>query len=167
MATNPLTARYLEIAKSSPYLASVLKPGRQLVEAQYYAYNGRIGTDAVPLALNVPQVDTFDTQADSDFVLTMISACIQPEANGAMQYNGNVAMQVQDLATGKFMFSAPTPIALVTGAGGFPFRLAAPRVLNPNTSIAVSATNRDALINGGLGPVALFYAFHGTRLFYA
>jgi len=167
MATNPLTARFLEIAKTSPYLAGVLKPGRQLAEARYYAYNGRIGTDAAPLALNVAQVDTFDTQADSDFVLTMISACIQPEANGAMQYNANVATQIQDLSTGKFLFNVPTAIALVTGAGGFPFRLAAPRVLNPNTSIAVTAINRDALINGGAGPVGFFYAFHGTRLFYA
>lgn len=145
----------------------MLKPGRTLIDAKYYAYDGRVGSDATPLDLDVPQAITFDTQADSDFVVTLVSACVQEEVNGAMHYNDNVALQVRDLSSGKDLFNIPTPLALVTGAGGFPFRLAVPRIWNPNTSIQVTAINRDSLINGGEGPVGLFFAFHGTRLFYA
>jgi hypothetical protein len=164
---NEFQARYLALLTSSPYIASVAKPGRAIVDVQYYAYNGRVGTDAVPLALNVPQTSTFDTQSDSDFVLTFFSACVQETAAGAMIYNANTALQIQDLSTGKLFFNVPTALGLISGAGGFPFVFPSPRVLNPNTSIAVTATNRDTLVNGGLGPVGLFYAFHGTRIFYA
>ena len=164
---NPLEAKYLEILNGSDYMAAVRKPGRQIVGVQYYAYNVRVGSVAVPLADGVPQTTTFETQSDSDFVVSQVAAAVQAEDNGAMLYNGNVVIQIQDLSSGKLMFNRPAAIALVTGAGGFPFVLPAARVWNPNTSIAVQATNRDSLINGGAGPVGLFLAFHGTRLFYA
>ena len=167
MANNPLQAKYLEILNASPYLDAVRKPGRQVVDVQYYAYNVRVGSVAVPLADGVAQTTTFETQADSDFVVSEVSAALQAEDNGAMLYNGNVVLQVTDLSSGKLFYNRPAALALVTGAGGFPFVLPAARVWNPNTSIAVTATNRDALINGGAGPVGLFLAFHGTRLFYA
>lgn len=167
MANNPLEAKYLEILNASDYMAAVRKPGRQIVGVQYYAYNVRVGSVAVPLADGVPQTSVFETQSDSDFVVSEISAALQAEDNGAMLYNGNVAIQIQDLSSGKLFFNRPAAIALVTGAGGFPFVLPAARVWNPNTSIAVQAINRDALINAGNGPVGLFLAFHGTRLFYA
>lgn len=160
-------AKYLDILVNSPYISGVAKPGRKIADVQYYAYNGRIGSDAVPLAANVPQISTFDTQADSDFVVSYISAAIQEVADGPMIYNANVAIQIQDLSTGKQFFNVPTALALVTGAGGFPFVLPAPRVFNPNTSIAVTGINRDPLLNTAAGPVGLFYAFHGARIFYA
>lgn len=167
MATNEFQAKFLQLLTASPYIAAVAKQGRPIVDVQYYAYNGRVGTDAVPLAPDVPQTITFDTQSDSDFILTFISATLQEVTNGAMIYNGNTALQIRDLSTGKVFFNVPTALALVSGAGGFPFVLPAPRVLNPNTSIAVSATNRDSIVNAGAGPVGLFYAFHGTRIFYS
>lgn len=165
-AANPFQTRYLDILRASPYLAPVLRPGQAPVDIAYYAYNTRVGSDAVPLAAGVAQTQTIETQSDSDFVLTFMSAAIQPTAGGAMQYNANVALQVTDLSTGKPLFSTDTAIALVTGAGGFPYVLPAPRVWSPNITIAVKATNHDTIINGGLGPVGLFIAFHGTRIFY-
>lgn len=167
MAKSPFQARYIEILNNSPYVASVRKPGREIVDIAYYAYNGRVGTDAVPLANGVAQAQTFDTQSDSDFVLSFISATVQETAGGPMQYNDNVQLQIQDLSTGKLFFNVPTTLGLVSGAGGFPLVLPAPRVLNPNTAIAITAINRDPVVNGGAGPVGLYYAFHGTRIFYA
>lgn len=166
MANNPLQAKYLEILNGSPYMDAVRKPGREIVDVQYYAYNIRVGSVATPLANGVPQTASFETQSDSDFVVSEISAAVQAVNNGAMLYNANLALQITDLSSGKLFFNRPAAIALVTGAGGFPFVLPAARVWNPNTSIAVQATNRDALINAGAGPVGLFLAFHGTRLFY-
>lgn len=167
MQSDPFAQRYLEILKASPYLASVLRPGRQVANIAYYAYNGRIGTDAAPLANGVPQVGTVETQADSDFVLTFIMAAVQPTAGGPFQYNANVAWQITDLSTGKPLFSADAAIALTSGAGGFPFVLPAPRVYGPNTSIQVRVTNHDPIMNGAAGPVGLYFAFHGTRIYYA
>lgn len=167
--TQDFQAKYLQIMQSSPYLASVLKPGRQVADVQYYAYNGVVGflTSGANLAAGAPQAQVFSTQADSDFVLTFISAAVQETTGGPMAYNDNITLQIQDLSTGKFFFNVPTTLGLVAGAGGFPFVLPAPRVLNPNTQIAVTATNRDTIVNGGAGLVNLFYAFHGSRIFYA
>lgn len=167
--TADFQAAYLRIMQNSPYLASVLKPGRAVVDVQYYAYNGVVGfaSSGANLLPNVTQTTTFDTQADSDFVLTFISACAQETTGAPMSYNDNLALQIQDLSTGKFLFNVPTVMGLVTGAGGFPFVLPAPRLFNPNTTIAVSATNRDTIVNAGAGLVNFFYAFHGSRIFYA
>lgn len=166
MPASPFQARYLEILRSSPYLAGVLRPGKSPVDIAYYAYNTRVGSDAVPLANGVPQTQNIETQSDSDFVVTFLSAAVQPVAGGAMQYNANVALQVTDLSTGKPMFSTDTAIGLVTGAGGFPFVLPAPRIWAPNITVAVRVTNHDAIMNAGNGPVGVYVAFHGTRLFY-
>lgn len=168
MATlDEIQTRYLEVLNSSPYLKSVLQPGRLAVEIEYYCYNGQIGTAAIPLAPNVPQTVTFDTQADSDFAVTFITGAVQEVANGAMNFNDNVAIQFLDTSTGKTYFSVPTVMGLVSGAGGFPYVLPAPRVIRPNTTIQVTAINRDTVVNGGAGPVTFFFALHGTRIFYA
>lgn len=167
--TTDFQAKYLQILSASPYLSNVLKPGRTVADIQYYAYNGVVGLAASGnnLAANVTQVATFDTEADSDFVLTFISAAVQEVDGGPMAYNDNVTLQVQDLSTGKYLFNVPTVMGLVTGAGGFPFVLPAPRVFNPNTAIAVSVMNRDTIVNAGNGLINFYYAFHGSRIFYA
>lgn len=163
---DELQTRYLDVLNNSPYMKSILQPGRRAIEIEYYCYNGQLGTAATPLAPNVPQTVTFDTQADSDFAVTFMTGAVQEITNGAMIFNDNVALQITDTSTGKTFFNAPTVMGLVTGAGGFPFVLPAPRVIRPNTTIQVSATNRDTVVNGGAGPVTLFFALHGTRIFY-
>lgn len=166
MALDEFQTRALALLQQSPYIASIAKPGRRITGIEYYAYNGTVGSVAVPLAPGVPQTVSFDTQADSDFAITFISGAIQELANGAMVYNDNVAWQITDLSTGKNFFNVPTVFGLTSGAGGFPFVLPSPRILNPNTTLAITATNRDTVVNGGAGPVGLFFAFHGTRIFY-
>lgn len=163
---DELQTRYLDVLNNSPYMKSVLQPGKRAIEIEYYVYNGQLGSAAVPLALNVPQFVTFDTQADSDFAVTFMTGAVQEVTNGAMVFNDNVAIQFTDLSTGKTFFNMPTVMGLVTGAGGFPYVLPAPRVIRPNTTIQVTAINRDTQVNGGLGPVTLFFALHGTRIFY-
>lgn len=163
---DELQSLYLDVLNNSPYMKSILQPGRKAVEIEYYCYNGQIGTAAVPLAVGVPQTVSFDTQADSDFAVTFMTAACQEVVNGALAYNDNVTLQITDTSTGKTFFNIPTVFGLVTGAGGFPFVLPAPRVIRPNTTISVQATNRDTQVNGGSGPVSLLWALHGTRIFY-
>lgn len=164
---DDVQTKYLEVLNDSPYMKSILQPGKQAVEVEYYCYNGQLGTAALPLAPNVPQVITFDTQADSDFAVTFMTGAVQETVNSGMTFNDNVALQFTDTSTGKTFFNVPTVMGLVTGAGGFPFVLPAPRIIRPNTTIQVTAINRDAVVNGGAGPVTLFFALHGTRIFYA
>lgn len=163
---DELQSRYLDVLNNSPYMKSILQPGKRANEIEYYCYNGQLGTAAVPLAPNVPQTITFDTQADSDFAVTFMTGAVQEITGAGMAFNDNVAIQFTDTSTGKTFFNRPTVMGLVTGAGGFPFVLPAPRIIRPNTTIQVTAINRDTVVNGGAGPVTLFYALHGTRIFY-
>lgn len=163
---DELQSRYLGILNSSPYLKSILQPGKVALGVEYYCYNIQLGSVAVPLAPNVPQSVFFDTQADSDFAVTFMSAAVFETNNGTAVYNDNVALQILDTSSGKTFFNIPTVMGLVTGAGGFPYVLPAPRVIRPNTTMQVSVTNRDAVVNGGAGPVSFYLALHGTRIFY-
>jgi len=161
---NDLQTRYLQLAAQSDYLRSVLKPGRQVLDFQSYVYNAVIGSAAVPLTLANGAVNaTLDIQADSDFVLTYLSACVNITANGDMKVNRNLTLQIQDTSTGKLFFSAPTPVTLVAGGGGFPFVFPAPRVINANTNLLLTAQNRDTAQDYN----QMFVAFGGTRIYYA
>lgn len=161
---NDLQTRYLQLAAQSDYLRSILKPGRQVVDFQSYVYNAVIGTAALPLTLaNGAVSTTLDIQADSDFAVTYLSACVNLTANGDMKVNRNLTLQIEDLSTGKVFFSRPTVFTLVAGGGGFPFVFVAPRVLNANTQLRLTAQNRDTANNYN----QMFVALGGTRIYYA
>lgn len=162
-STDEFQARYLQLLEQTPYIMGIAKPGRRILGVEYYVYNGQVGSVAAPLAVNVAQITNIVMQADSDFAITFISAGVQEALNNALTYNDNIAWQITDTSNGKQFFNTDTVIGLTSGAGGFPFVLPAPRVIAPNTTLSVRATNRDAAIS----PVGLFFAFHGTRIFYA
>lgn len=160
---NDFQAQYLQLLLSSPYMRSVLKPGRRVRSIETYVYNGVIGTAAVPLTLaNGAQTATIDILADSDFVIDYLSACVNVTANGDMKVNRNLTLQIQDLSTGKNFFSQPTVVTLVAGGGGFPFIFPAPRVVNANASLLLTAQNRDT----GTNYNQMFVSLGGTRIFY-
>jgi hypothetical protein len=164
---NAFQDKYLALINQSPYIQSIARPGQQIIAVEYYCYNGQVGSVAVPLAVGVPQSTVIETQSDSDFAVTFISTSVQEIAGANVAYNDNVAMQILDNASGKLFFNIATVAPLVSGAGGFPFVLPAPRVIAPNTNLTITATNRDTVVNGGAGPVGLLFALHGTRIYYA
>lgn len=161
---NRFQQKYMEILAASPYIASVAKPGRTIIGMATFIYDVVIGTAALPLTLaNGPQTATIDTHADSDFVLSYLSASVNETALGDMKYNRNVTLQIQDMSTGKLFFNQPTVMVLVAGAGGFPFVFPAPRVINANVSLMFTAQNRDTVVNYN----QMFVSLTGTRIFYA
>lgn len=163
MPANDLQTRYLQLAASSDYLRSVIQPGREVVGFEYYAYNAVIGTAALPLSLaNGAQQTTLETQADSDFVVTSLSACVNITANGDMKVNRNLTLQIQDTSTGKLFFSQPTVMTLVAGGGGFPFIFPSPRVVRANTTLLLTGQNRDTAVNYN----QMFVSLGGTRIYY-
>lgn len=161
---NDLQTRYLQLAAQSDYLRAILRPGRQVVDFQSFVYNGVIGSAATPLSLaNGAVTSTLDIQADSDFAVAYLSACVNLTANGDMKVNRNLTLQVQDLSTGKLFFSQPAVVTLVAGGGGFPFVFPAPRVLAANTQLLLTGQNRDTANDYN----QMFVAFGGTRIYYA
>jgi hypothetical protein len=164
MAANDLQQQYLEILAATPYLASVRKPGRTIVNMETFVYNAVIGTTALPLTLaNGIQTTTLETFSDSDFVLTYLSASVNITANGDMKFNRNLTLQIQDTSTGKNFFNLPTVMTLVAGGGGFPFVYPAPRVINANVTLLLAAQNRDTAQDYN----QMFVAMGGVRIFYA
>jgi hypothetical protein len=159
---NDFERRYLDILQRTDYISSVARPGKQIVNIDYFAYTLRIGTDAVPIANNTTAQGTIEMQSDSDFVLSYISGGCQSAVNGPMQTNLSVLLQMQDTGSGKTYFNTPTLMPLVCGAGGFPFLLPAPRVLNPNTNLLISASNIT-----GANVFGVYIVLHGARIFYA
>jgi hypothetical protein len=163
---NAFEAKYQQIVASSPYIRAVAQPGRPILRTQYYCYPIVIGALSVPaqvLALNTDVTGVIETQSDSDFVLGYMSAAVQDNATGVLFVNRDVTLQITDQSTGKNFFSQPVVMGLVAGAGGFPYVFPSPRVVKPNTGIAVTVRRRDtanAYSN-------FFLALHGTRIFYA
>jgi hypothetical protein len=159
---NDFAQRYLDLTNQDPYIQSVARPGAVIVKKMSYVYNVVIGQPQ-PLTLAALTVNaSLTTLADSDFVLTYLSACVNITPAGDMKVNRNLTLQIQDTSTGKFFFSAPTVMSLVAGAGGFPFVFPAPRVIRPNTTLQLSAQNRDTAQDYN----NMFVALGGTRIFY-
>lgn len=161
-ATNALQAKYLEILGSSPYIASVRKPGRTIIGMETYVYNVVVGAP-FSLLYNVDVRAQLQMQADSDFVLSYLSGCVNINPNGDMKSNRNLTLQIQDTSTGKLFFNQPTVMTLVCGGGGFPFIFAAPRVIDANTTLQFTVRNRDSAQNYSQAYLSL----GGTRIFYA
>lgn len=160
---NEFQRKYLDILAQSDYISSVARPGKKILNIDYYAYNARIGTDAVPVAATggVGQAQV-QIQADSDFVLSYISGGAQQTANDTINSAQSILVQMTDTGSGKKYFNQPTLLPIMAGQGGYPFMLPAPRVLNPNTILQIDVQN---LMN--ISFVGIFFAFHGARIFYA
>lgn len=161
--------RYFELTNQDPYIQSVARPGQTITKKMPYEYGVAIGAQTVNgllqpnLTLAAGAITTaLATLADSDFVLSALSASVNISANSDMKFNRNLTLQIVDASTGKYFFSAPTVMALCAGGGGFPLVFAAPRVLRPNTILNVTAQNRDT----GQDYLTMFVTLHGTRIFY-
>ena len=159
---NEFQRRALDILNQTDYISSVAKPGRTIVNIDYFAYTLRLGTDAVPVPLLTPTQGLMEMQSDSDFVATFVSGGQQLTAGAPLSFNGPVLLQFVDTGSGKSWFNTPTLMPLVCGAGGFPFLLPSPRVLNPNTNLEITAS-----IIGPDTMVGIYVVLHGSRIFYA
>lgn len=158
-------AQYLAMIANTPYLQSVARAGKTIIGVENYTYEVTVGVVGTGLPIGGGAVSTLVTQGDSDFVLEGLAACVNLTPNGNMLFNRNVALQIQDLTSGKFFFSQATAFALVAGSAGSPFMFAAPRVLAPNSALAVSANNVETV--GGSTYNQMFVSFLGTKIFYA
>ena len=160
---NQFQRKYLDLLKQTDYISAVARPGRNIVNIDYFVYTARVGTDAVPIPVLGTGRANVQMQADSDFVMTYISSAASGVGTGTINTTAAATVQLTDTGSGKTYFSAPTVLQAIGGYGGFPFLLSSPRVLNPNTILQIDIANLSSTI--ALGGV--FFAFHGARIFYA
>lgn len=160
---NIFQAKALEIVASSAYINAIRRPGRRLVGIRPYIYNVTVGAQTPLTLANGLVTQTIDTQADSDFALAYLSACVNISVNGDMKVNRNLLLQITDTTTGKNWYNIPTVMTLVAGGGGFPFVYPAQRVIPANTTLLFGVQNRDATQDYNNA----FLSLGGIRLFYA
>lgn len=159
---NQFQRKYLDLLKQTDYISAVARPGRQIVNIDYFVYTARVGSDAVPIPVLGTGRANVQMQADSDFVMTYISSA-SSTATGVINTTAAATVQLTDTGSGKTYFSAPTVLQAIGGYGGFPFLLPSPRVLNPNTILQIDIANLSSTIT----LPGVFFAFHGARIFYA
>jgi|SRR6185312_3282510 len=153
---NQTRRNLLQIARSSDWLASFKRPDKTLIDIQPYIYNGSIQATAAAAAGQV----SIPIQADSDFVMFAMTGAVINNATGGFILNPYETIQVTDTGSGKTFFSDYTLFGLVFGLAGFPYMLATPRVVAPNTNILVQINNLSALTYN------TYIAFAGARLYY-
>lgn len=152
--------RLLSVMQNSSFIAAIARNNKTIIGIDYFAYNA--GPTTNPTFSAVAAAGAASTlvpiQADSDFVLTYISAATVQA--GAIVSNPVATCQFTDTGTGKTFFSSPTLLTLVTGTNGFPFILPAPRVIAPNVNIKIDVVNNTA------APLDFWFSLEGARVYY-
>jgi hypothetical protein len=152
---NEFERRLLDAVQNSAWIASVARPGRTILDIDYYNYN----TSILGLVTATTSTAVIQIQSDSDFAIAYMSGAAI--VAGAVQNDPVALIQYTDTGTGKTFFQNPTLFSLVEGNNGLPFYLPAPRVLAPNTNINVTITNN-------IGSTADFFVnLLGARIYYA
>lgn len=167
---NVRERRLLDTVRHTSYVASFAEPGRQVIGVEPYAYV----VDEVGLELTNAAAQEFELimDSDSDFVATWASGAavvadpvIADPANGntCTEFAASILVQITDQSSGKTWYNQPTPLALIAGAGGFPFIMASPRVIRPRGTLTVSV---QAAVSG-VEFSAFYFALHGGKIYYA
>ena len=167
---NARQRRLLDTIRYTSHVASFAEPGRQVLAVEPYAYV----VDEVGLDLTSAGSQEFELimDSDSDFVAMFAAGAavvadpvIASPANGntCTEFAASILVQITDQASGKTWYNQPTPLALIAGAGGFPYIMAAPRVIRPRGALTVSVQGAAS----GVEFSAFYFALHGGKIYYA
>lgn len=142
---------YISVVARMSFVKDFARPGSRVVDILPWWYGGKLAAGLAPATRGVVNIQT---QADSDFICTSLSAL-----------NASTRVQVTDTSTGKTFFNAQTDPITLFGSQGFPYVLASPRLVNPNSNLKV-----DVFYNPlGFAPPNspdMFFAFGGVRVYY-
>jgi hypothetical protein len=154
---NDFERRALDIAQSSTYLTVYARQGQTITGIEYFGYSAEI--DA--LAAGATNTTTFQVLSDSDFVCTYLTGSAVNPANGQVDAVPQALLQITDTGSGKTFFNQPSFMGLVTGQGGYPFLLPAPRLIAPNTNIQYQVQN---ILTAGTR--TYYLTMLGARIYY-
>lgn len=165
---NEHQRRLLDVVEASSYIATFADPARKILAVEPYTYS----IDALAVNITSAAAQSFNLimNSDSDFIATMFSGGariavgpVPSHDQNCIEFTPALLLQVTDQSSGKTYFNRPTPLGLICGAGGFPFLLSSPRIIQARTTIAVSAQGAVA----GATFNNFYFSMHGAKIFYA
>lgn len=156
---NDFQRRALDIAQSSTYLTLYARQNQEIQGIEEFGYSVEIDN----IASGATATGTFQVLSDSDFVCTYLTGCSVATATGIVDAVPQALLQITDTGSGKTFFNQPSFMGLITGQGGYPFLLAAPRLIAPNTNIQYQVTN---LLGAG-NTRNYFLTMIGARIYYS
>lgn len=116
-------------------------------EPQYIKEFFSYELDFASLASGTSNSDSFNIQADSDFVMQKLAYFADIAAAG--QTNSSrvvplISLTITDTGSGRQLMSSATPIPSIFGTGELPFILPTPRLFQARSNVAVTVQNFDA-----------------------
>lgn len=149
---TPFHAAYIEKLTKDGLIADVLPRGRRVAEIEPYFYN----VDFEGLDVDPTQQAILQTQADSDFVLTSMSA---GGDTASIVFDPNAYWQIRDQASGKTFFNEPMHTIIFAGGLGAPGWLSAPRLILANSNLEITVQELET-------NTRLWLSLCGVRVFY-
>lgn len=117
-------------------------------ERQYFAKDFFVyEVDFASLAAGASATQSFNIQADSDFLLTKLA---YHNTNADATFNAgnriipNVSIIIQDTGSGRQLMNSAVPIDAIFGTGELPFILPRQRVFLANSTVNVTITSFEA-----------------------
>jgi len=117
------------------------------------------------LSTVAPQAQSL-IQLDADSQFAWLATSYQADiANATLTEATNVIplllVNIQDGGSGKYLSSAPLPVATIAGDGKRPYRLIGPRIFQPSATVNFNWTNN--VVAGTTLSISL--VFHGVKLY--
>lgn len=158
---NRFWTELLDLVEYTDFIATFADAGRPIVDIEPYTYT--IDGEVLPANITATAPQNFNTQmaGDSDFVLTYLSGFARPAGNTTLTVNPALMLQITDLSSGRAFFSAPAPMAMICGQGGFPFLLTGPRVIRARSALKLTAISAQVQSFSGF-----YFSYHGARIWY-
>lgn len=167
---NEFERRQLEVTQNHMDLRAVLASLRKSAVVEHFGYTASLGSIASPLVSGVTQSANIPLQADAYFLMQYIStAVIKPNTPWYFTDSGNVLLQITDTGSGEVLYNTPQLAGILTGTTvrpqtGIPLLLPIPRLIKPNTTIKIDATQLGVNVTENQQPVGFFVSLIGSRI---
>jgi len=112
-----------------------------MIVKQFFAYS--TGQVAVAGVVGTTAADTIIIGADAPFELQYLAFSV--EQASLLIFNWAGLVQIDDSGAGRTFFDQPVPINCIAGTGAQPFVMLTPRLVQANSSLTVTFTNRVAV----------------------
>lgn len=167
---NEYERRVLEVAQNHSDLRDMITSMKRSAIIEHFGYTASLGSVAAPLVNAVPQSVNIPLQADAYFLMQYIStAVIRPNTPWYCTDSGSILLQITDTGSGEVLYNTASLAGILTGTTvrpqtGVPLLLPIPRLIRPNTTIKIDATQVGVNVTDNQQPVGFFISLLGSRI---
>lgn len=158
---NAFRTQLLDMVEYTDYVATFAEPGREIVDIDNWTYFVDGETLSADITATAAQVFLTPMAGDNDFVLFYMAGMGRVTGTTVLSANPALLVQIADLTTGRTFFSAPSPMPMIAGCGGFPYMLPGPKVIPPRSTLRTTVVSAQAQAFSGF-----YFCFHGSRIWY-